>query len=410
MSNTRARPFSTAFLISLIPLAILALASCNLPRRGTPTPSDIELLNTAAVQTIVAEQTRTSGVVPTAAGRTPVGVQPTASMTATSSPTATFFPTATFPPLPSATFTPVPPTPRPPTATPLPCDQAKFVKDVTVPDNTVFSPGTPFTKTWRLRNSGSCIWSLGYAIVFAGGDRMGAPDSNVLPKPVAPGETVDVSVNLIAPNASGTYRGNWKLRNNANQVFGLGSENKPFWVQIKVVPPAGATFDFLVQASSATWTSGINDNPGEPLPYNGPDTDPKGAAKIKDDMLIEDGQVSGKVLLTYPRHEDNGYVSGLFPPYLVQPGDHLKARLALLSMVDGSCGIGSVIYQVSYKEGGSINPLREWTKNCDGKQMAIDVDLANLAGKTVQFLLTVRANGTWVDDWAIWNSPRVERN
>jgi hypothetical protein len=42
--------------------------------------------------------------------------------------------------------------------------------------------------------------------------------------------------------------------------------------------------------------------------------------------------------------------------------------------------------------------------------MAIDVDLANLAGKTVQFLLTVRANGTWVDDWAIWNSPRVERN
>ncbi len=34
-----------------------------------------------------------------------------------------------------------------------------FVADVTVPDDTHFSPGQTFDKTWRLQNAGDCEWS-----------------------------------------------------------------------------------------------------------------------------------------------------------------------------------------------------------------------------------------------------------
>src|SRR5512143_3278895 len=39
------------------------------------------------------------------------------------------------------------------------CDWAQFVADVTVPDGTSYAPGTTFTKTWRLKNIGSCTWT-----------------------------------------------------------------------------------------------------------------------------------------------------------------------------------------------------------------------------------------------------------
>jgi len=43
---------------------------------------------------------------------------------------------------------------------PAGCDRAQFISDVTVPDGTTFAPGATFTKTWRLKNSGTCTWTL----------------------------------------------------------------------------------------------------------------------------------------------------------------------------------------------------------------------------------------------------------
>ena len=50
---------------------------------------------------------------------------------------------------------------------------ATFVSDVTIPDETVISPGRSFTKTWRITNSGSTTWS-GYNLGFVDGIQMGA--------------------------------------------------------------------------------------------------------------------------------------------------------------------------------------------------------------------------------------------
>jgi hypothetical protein len=146
------------------------------------------------------------------------------------------------------TQTPIPPTaiptstPVPATNTPLPtataityCDWVSFVKDVTVPDGTVFSPGESFTKTWRLKNRGTCTWTPDYMLVYISGEPMGGTTAVRLPGYVSPGQTVDVSVPLIAPASSGGYVGYWMLRNPSGTLFGYGDKaNQAFYVEIKV--------------------------------------------------------------------------------------------------------------------------------------------------------------------------------
>jgi len=147
----------------------------------------------------------------------------------TPTPTPTLFPTST------PTITPTP-------TKIIPCDAAAFVADVTIPDGTSFSPGTQFTKVWRLKNVGTCTWTNNYSLVFSKGDQMGGPSSvgvslgSAAPGPVAPGQTVDVAVNLVAPALSGSYRGDWILRNSSGKTFGIGANGTmPIWVAINVV-------------------------------------------------------------------------------------------------------------------------------------------------------------------------------
>jgi hypothetical protein len=152
------------------------------------------------------------------------------------SPTPTLvIPTATAVP---ATSTSIPATNTPPpTATAVTyCDWVMFIKDVNFPDGTEVGPGEVFTKTWRLQNRGTCTWTSDYYLVFTGGDSMGSTTAIRLPGRVAPGQTVDVSVTLTAPNSKGRQVGYWMLRNPSGALFGYGnSAEKAFYVDIKVV-------------------------------------------------------------------------------------------------------------------------------------------------------------------------------
>jgi hypothetical protein len=113
---------------------------------------------------------------------------------------------------------------------------------VTIPDDTRLLPGQSFVKTWRLRNSGTCPWTTDYALVLVSGNSMAAPAVVSLPRTVAPGGEVDLSVSLVAPASPGTYKGYWQLRNAQGTLFGAGGKVSPaFWVQIVVGPPATPT-------------------------------------------------------------------------------------------------------------------------------------------------------------------------
>lgn len=215
---------SRKFLSAILALVVAALA-CNLPGGGAPTV-DPAFIFTAAALTVDAASQGTPEQAPTQANPAP-SLPEAASVT--------------------------PPSPQPgATNTTQPCNLATFVADVTIPDNTEIVVNKPFTKTWRLKNVGTCAWTSGYQLVFDGGDVMSGPAAQTLTNgTVAPGQTVDVSVNLIAPASPGTYRGNWKLRDPGGVIFSLTTGN-PFWVQIKAVKAGGSLPDWPTLKKGST--------------------------------------------------------------------------------------------------------------------------------------------------------------
>lgn len=137
--------------------------------------------------------------------------------TAWAMPTATFTPMPTNTMLPSPTVASVGPT-SPPAAAASP-DNSAFVKDVTVPDGTIVDPGKSFTKTWLVSNTGTSTWTPTYKLGFGFGEAMSGA-ATPIGKTVAPGEQVEVSVQLTVPSKSGDLTGNWRLFNDKGEAFG----------------------------------------------------------------------------------------------------------------------------------------------------------------------------------------------
>lgn len=125
-----------------------------------------------------------------------------------------------------------------PTEIPLPTvqtgctDSALYVKDVSIPDNTKLKAGEAFVKTWQVRNTGTCIWNIRYALVFVGGEQMGAAVTTPLSE-TPPGETLDISVKLVAPGAEGAYTGLFELRNPMGRSLSIGAVTS-IWIKITV--------------------------------------------------------------------------------------------------------------------------------------------------------------------------------
>ena len=224
--------------VLLFALLSFALSACNLPRDAV---SSTEMSVTQAYETVQARLTGTALVT------TPDQTTATPTTAATSSPTSLTTPVATSTTAPTVAIS---------TATPrVACDQAAAGNpiDVTIPDDTVFQPGVSFTKVWRLQNTGSCTWNRSYAVAFFSGDQMNAPASVTLSGDVAPGQSVDLSVDMVAPTKAGNYQGNWKLRNAANVLFGIGPGSAaPFWVRIVVAVTATPTSTPRIATPTAT--------------------------------------------------------------------------------------------------------------------------------------------------------------
>jgi hypothetical protein len=228
-------------IISLLLIAASA-AGCNFQAQAT-TPT---LNVTQAYQTVEARLTEaislTPKVSPTATPRpsaTPIQVTPSATqILETTTPAAVSSPSAS-------------------------CNQALpgVPIDITIPDDTQLRPGEAFTKTWRLQNVGTCPWTSDYSIVWFSGERLEAPLEVPLSETVTYGQSVDLSVDMEAPQSSGTYQSNWKLRDPSGNLFGIGPNfDSVFWVRIVVegepiitgTPPATATI-----TPTATPTAGV---------------------------------------------------------------------------------------------------------------------------------------------------------
>ena len=189
---------------------ILLLSACNLPSNA-PATEDPGIISTNAALTVHALLNQATPF------STPTLPPPAPTNTVVVPPTTAALPSATS---------------SLPSATPV-CDLAQFMSE-TIPDGTNFNAGDTFTKNWRLKNIGNCTWS-GYALVFESGEAMSGV-SPIAIGTVNPGQEVDLSVNLKAPAANGTYRGYWRVRNASGVLIPVqgGYQGKSFFVEIKV--------------------------------------------------------------------------------------------------------------------------------------------------------------------------------
>ena len=200
---------------ALLLVSALLLAACGSSITPEPTP-DVAAVRTSAASTVVSQFTLTAAVF------TPTLPPPP---TETSAPEATA--TATVPPVAQVT--------NAEGTTIALCDKYSWdlaTLDVTIKDGTTMAPGESFTKTWLIKNIGNCAWGEGYKLIYSYGDKMSG-EAQPFTAAIAPGEEVQVSVNLIAPDLAGTYFSFWTLQNAKGVPF-LGNDDKALYVQIIV--------------------------------------------------------------------------------------------------------------------------------------------------------------------------------
>ena len=238
--------------LSILILSILTITACG--SSPTPTQPTVNL----PTQTLTAPTATTvQQVEPTSTPAAQVEITPT------SEPTQTEVPTEAVP-SPTPTETPSEEAP-PPTPTETgsssadtgnPADEntpaedctnkAAFFDDVTIPDDTGMLQGQTFTKTWRIRNEGTCTWQ-GYKLIYAGGEAMNANPSNDI-QSVEPGAIADFSVDMQAPNRGGSHTSFWQFSTDTGTNFGVGaSADGLLWVRI--------TVDYGSQTDSPTGSS-----------------------------------------------------------------------------------------------------------------------------------------------------------
>ena len=124
-----------------------------------------------------------------------------------------------------------------PTSYPLPGDYSDFVRDVTIPDGSIVQARQTLHKQWELRNAGSVRW------VNRRLTRVGATGGYASPEspdsvPIAdtpPGETVVVSVNVVAPDRPAHYIAHWKMTDEHGQWCFPDRYRYGVWVSFVVV-------------------------------------------------------------------------------------------------------------------------------------------------------------------------------
>ena len=285
------------------------------------------------------------------------------------------------------------------------CDWAQFMADVTIPDGVPVDPGRPLTKTWQLKNIGTCWWTKAYKLVFVNGAQMGGITEVNLPIGVAPGETIDLSVSLTAPMEPGMYIGYWKLQNANGGQFGIGlTATNPFYVKIEVVSKAAPVYDFVANAPSAVWGTEVSGR----RPFPGVYGDPNGFVQAVTHPVLETGIPSSKAgILMAPPAEYNEFIYGIFPAYTVKKGDRFQA---FIGCEYGSelCDVNFVLqYQDPDPPGGNTHTYWQKVKSYKDSITWVDVNLGPLEGQTISFIFTIRSNGVTQGDNAIWVNPVI---
>lgn len=373
-------------LLTLLVLASMILSSCGL---GGSEEENQNAVNTAVAKTL--------GAITTQLAENPEST-PIPSTEPTKMDATPATPTATATPLPTAT----------PSITPTKlqgtCDYAAFVADITVPDGTMIPPNTKFKKTWSIKNVGNCVWTTDYNLVYVGGTLMGSPERVPLStKPVLPGETVHVSVNLTTPAEQKLYFSYWKIMNAEGGVFGtvdyLGEEHT-LYAEVRV----GLVYNFANNICSATWKSSSG-----PLSCDGVKNDPRGFVYLNSAPQIEGGIIEDQVAIAItPPQVKDGWIVGQFPPMVIPEWSNLDTYVGCLHN-DSNNPTCDVTFKITYSVDGGPEQVLFTRSHSYGEWFHVSKQLFayGMVGKSVSFLFYVYANNDGKENNAFFFYPQM---
>jgi hypothetical protein len=364
--------------VSLVLVSVLLGACITIQTEPTSTPdTGQDIMSTSLASTVSALSTQLASI---SAEQTATAAAPTA----TQQPTATLKPSATAA-APTATLKPII------TTASGVCNKASFVADITIPDEMNLPPQSPFRKTWLVKNTGTCVWTSDYSLVYFSGDTMGAPVSKPLvSNPVLPGENALISVDLIAPSASSTddykkYFTYFKIKSPDGETFGVGEDGqRALYAMIRLAK----TYYFVDDICSAAWSNSSG------LIYCPPAKDLKtGYGVVVNKPQYENGIMGGEPALEMsPEAVADGEIVARFNPVHIIDGGRLKV---LVSCVYGASGC-NVTMGIKYSvDGGPDQVLHEWNKYYDGMTDFQTIKLSDfgLTGRNVAFTFYVKSKG-----------------
>jgi hypothetical protein len=154
---------------------------------------------------------------------------------------------ATLTPNPTATSTPTPDLDA--TATASCVLDMEVVNDPSVfPE--VLMPEQQFVKRWTVENTGTCPWPALTQLVLVSGDELEVVSKSEIGQ-LAPGETAEIRVSLVAPADYDTYTSMWQLQY---------AEGEPIGEQLRIAYTVGPT-----PTPRPTATPEFTPTPAEPL-------------------------------------------------------------------------------------------------------------------------------------------------
>jgi hypothetical protein len=226
---------------------------------------------------------------------TPTDIPATSTLELTSTTQPTFTPDPT--PTPTETLVPVD----------ISCLATTFVADVTVPDNTQVEFGETFTKTWRIRNIGTCAWPTDTELVFVEGDNLSAR-SRVLVGTVEVNEEIDISMNMTAPDEEGLWQNQWALRVRGNDIPGGGLSTRFY---------TGELPEPMLQGQVLWWTTPLTNVHVEIRQHPNSAVLAQAVTDEEGRFVIEDPPIGHVAIWTYVPNEE---YSDQFFWHQIQPG------------------------------------------------------------------------------------------
>jgi hypothetical protein len=158
-------------------------------------------------------------------------------------------------------------------------------------------------------------------------------------------------------------------------------------------------YDLVSEVCSAQW---FVDYVQQPCQSSA--SDKQGAIRLVTSPVLEDGSTFANPAILISPDRNNGPIQGIYPEYLVQPGDHFRAVVGC-EMNSTSC---SALLRVSYKDVSStVVDLWATGEFHDQKFTRVDIDLGALAGQNVSFILEVTPLNADPGNHVIWASPAI---